>query len=67
MKILVLGGYGAQGSVICYELAKHKKVSEIVCAGRNIQRGKALKDAFKNEKLSVCRVDLNKADEVQKP
>jgi saccharopine dehydrogenase-like NADP-dependent oxidoreductase len=66
VKILVLGGYGAQGSVICYELAKHKKVSEIVCAGRNIERAKALKEVLKSEKLSMCRVDLNRTDDVRK-
>jgi len=66
LKILVLGGYGAQGSVICYELAKHKKVSEIVCGGRNVQRAKALKEMLKSEKISVCRVDLNNTDEIRK-
>lgn len=66
MKILILGGYGAQGSVICYELAKHKRVSEIVIAGRNLDRAKALKEMLKSEKLSTCRVDLNNVDELQK-
>lgn len=66
LKILVLGGYGAQGAVICYELAKHKKVSEIVCAGRSIERAKALKESIKSEKLSICRVDLDKTDDVRK-
>ncbi len=66
MKILILGGYGAQGSVICYELAKHKRVSEILIAGRNLDRAKALKEMLKSEKLSTCRVDLNNVDELQK-
>ncbi|MEM1539990.1 MAG: saccharopine dehydrogenase NADP-binding domain-containing protein [Candidatus Bathyarchaeia archaeon] len=66
MKILILGGYGAQGSVICYELAKHKRVSEIVIAGRNLERAKALKKMLKSDKLSILCVDLNNVDEVQK-
>ena len=66
MKILILGGYGTQGSVICHELAKHKGVSEIVVAGRNIERAKALKEMLKSEKLSTCRIDLRNVNELQK-
>jgi len=65
MRILVLGGYGAQGAVICTELVKHPKVSEVLCAGRRPERAKRFADRLKSEKLSTLRVDLNRADELR--
>jgi len=66
MKILVLGGYGAQGSVMCTELVKHSKVSEVICAGRNVKEAEAFKQRLKSEKISTRQVDLNKTDEIRK-
>jgi len=66
LKILVLGGYGAQGSVMCMELVKHPKVSEVICAGRRLEQAEAFKDKLKSEKLSTRKVDLSRVDELRK-
>jgi saccharopine dehydrogenase-like NADP-dependent oxidoreductase len=51
MKVLVIGGYGAQGSVICTYLARRPEVSEIVCAGRNLEKAKKLVERLKSDKI----------------
>lgn len=66
MRILVLGGYGAQGSVICTDLVKHSKVSEVICAGRRLERAKHFADRLKSEKLSTRCVNLSRVDELRK-
>jgi len=66
VKILVLGGYGAQGSVMCAELVKHPKASEVICAGRKLEKANAFKDKLKSEKLSTRQVDLNSVNDVRK-
>jgi saccharopine dehydrogenase (NAD+, L-lysine-forming) len=65
MKVLVLGGYGAQGQVICRELTKHPKVSEIICAGRRLEQAKKFVSKYKSEKLSPACVDLSNLNEVR--
>ena len=65
MRILVLGGYGAQGQVICRELVKHPKVSEVVCGGRRLEQAKRFVSKYKNEKLSASRVDLDNINEAR--
>lgn len=65
MKVLVLGGYGAQGQVICRELTKHPKVSEIICAGRRLEQAKKFVSKYKNKKLSPACVDLNNLKDVR--
>jgi saccharopine dehydrogenase (NAD+, L-lysine-forming) len=64
MKVLVIGGYGAQGSVICTYLAKRPDVSEIVCAGRNLSKAKRLVERLKSEKVSPKKLDATKKDEL---
>jgi saccharopine dehydrogenase-like NADP-dependent oxidoreductase len=64
MKVLVIGGYGAQGSVICTYLAKSPDVSEIVCAGRNLAKAKRLLDRLKSDKVSPKKLDATKRDEL---
>lgn len=65
MRILVLGGCGVQGSVICTELVKHPKVSELICADRRVELAKRFADRLKSEKLSTRRVNLNSVDELR--
>jgi len=65
MKILVVG-YGAQGSVICTELVKSPEVSEVICAGRNLEKAKRFANWLKSEKLSPRRVDASNPDELLK-
>lgn len=66
MKVLVLGGYGVQGSVICTDLAKSPEVSEIICAGRKLENAKRLVDWLNSEKVSAQRVDVSKTDDLRK-
>ena len=64
MKVLVVGGYGAQGSVICTYLARSRDVSEIVCAGRNLAKAKGLVERVKSDKVSPKKLDATKQDEL---
>jgi len=64
MKVLVVGGYGAQGSVICTYLAKRPEVSEIVCAGRNLAKAKRLIERLKSDKVIPKKLDATKEDEL---
>ena len=64
MKVLVVGGYGAQGSVICTYLARSPDVSEIVCAGRNLEKAKQLVERLKSDKVTAKKLDATNADEL---
>ncbi|UCE15630.1 MAG: saccharopine dehydrogenase NADP-binding domain-containing protein [Candidatus Bathyarchaeota archaeon] len=64
MKVLVVGGYGAQGSVICTYLARRPEVSEVVCAGRNLAKAKRLVERLKSDKVSPKKLDATKQDEL---
>lgn len=66
MKVLVLGGYGVQGSVICTDLSRNPEVSEVVCAGRKLENAVRLVDWVDGEKASAQRVDVSKSDELRK-
>ncbi|MDH5712964.1 MAG: saccharopine dehydrogenase NADP-binding domain-containing protein, partial [Candidatus Bathyarchaeota archaeon] len=66
MKILVLGGYGVQGSVICTDLSKSPEISEVVCAGRKLETAKRLVNWLNSEKVSAQRVDVSKTDDLRK-
>jgi saccharopine dehydrogenase (NAD+, L-lysine-forming) len=58
--ILVLGGYGATGSVFCHYLLKETHVNVII-AGRNIKKSEELADKLKTE-FSSERVSFRYAD-----
>jgi len=64
MKVLVIGGYGAQGSVICTYLARRPEVSEIVCAGRNLEKAKKLVERLKSDKIIAKKLDASNSDEL---
>jgi len=64
MKVLVVGGYGAQGSVICTYLARSSEVSEIVCAGRNLEKAKRLVERLKSDKMMPKKLDATNSDEL---
>ncbi len=64
MKVLVLGGYGAQGSVICTYLARSPDVSEIVCTGRNLEKAKRLAQRLQSDKVKPKKLDAGKPDEL---
>lgn len=64
MKVLVLGGYGAQGSVICTYLARSPDVSEVVCTGRDLEKAKRLAQRLKSDKVKPKKLDAGKRDEL---
>jgi saccharopine dehydrogenase (NAD+, L-lysine-forming) len=64
MRILVAGGYGAQGQVICRELVKHPKVSEVICGGRRLKQAERFVSKHKSEKLSPKCLDLDNVSEI---
>ena len=65
-KMLVLGGYGAQGSATVMWLIKEPDVSEVICAGRSLEKAKRFADKLKSDKVRPMKVDAWKPDEVLK-
>lgn len=63
-KMLVLGGYGAQGSATVMWLVKEPDVSEVICAGRSLKKAKRFADKLKSDKVRPMKVDAWKPDEV---
>jgi saccharopine dehydrogenase-like NADP-dependent oxidoreductase len=63
-KMLVLGGYGAQGSATVMWLVKEPDVSEVICAGRNLEKAKRFADKLKSNKVRPMKVDAWKPNEV---
>jgi saccharopine dehydrogenase (NAD+, L-lysine-forming) len=66
MKVLVLGGYGAVGTTICGDLAKSPPISEVICAGRNLDKAKQLAQKLKSDKVTPKKVDASNSDELMK-
>lgn len=66
MKVLVLGGYGAVGTAICGDLAGIPHISEIVCAGRNMDKARRLVQKLKSDKVTAGKVDASDSDELMR-
>ncbi len=66
MKVLVLGGYGAVGTAICGDLAEAPQISEVVCAGRNMDKAKQLAQKLKSDKVKPKKVDASSSNELMK-
>ncbi|MGD8506512.1 MAG: saccharopine dehydrogenase NADP-binding domain-containing protein [Candidatus Bathyarchaeota archaeon] len=64
MKVLVVGGYGAQGSVICTYLARTPEVSHVVCSGRNLEKAKRFVERLSSDKVKPKKLDANDTDEL---
>ncbi len=65
MRILVLGGYGGMGSVAVKDLAD-SKVDEVIVAGRDIERAKAVADQYNNaDAVEMDAQDKNLADKIK--
>ncbi|HLC50884.1 MAG TPA: saccharopine dehydrogenase NADP-binding domain-containing protein [archaeon] len=65
MRILVLGGYGGMGSVAVRDLAD-SKVEEVMVAGRDIERAKAVVDQYTNASaVQMDAQDKNLADKIK--
>ncbi|UCC33432.1 MAG: saccharopine dehydrogenase NADP-binding domain-containing protein [Candidatus Bathyarchaeota archaeon] len=64
MKVLVLGGAGAVGEVICADLAATPSISEVVCADRDLNKAKRLIEKLKREKVTPTEIDAGKSKEL---
>jgi len=64
MKVLVLGGYGAVGTAICGDLAQTPHISEVVCAGRNLDKARKLAQNLKSDKVTPEKLDAGNPDEL---
>jgi len=65
MKVLVLGA-GAVGTVICRDLVKTPRISEVICADINIDRAKQLAENLKSDKVTPKKMDANNSDQLMK-
>lgn len=63
MEISVVG-VGAQGSAICFLLAKEAEVSKIVCADIDLDRVKRVVQKLGSDKVSAQRVDASNVDDL---
>jgi saccharopine dehydrogenase (NAD+, L-lysine-forming) len=64
MKVLVLGGYGAVGTAICGDLATAPQISEVFCAGRNLDKARQLAQQLKGGKVTPKKVDAGNAEDL---
>jgi saccharopine dehydrogenase (NAD+, L-lysine-forming) len=60
MRVAVLGGYGAMGTVVSYVLAKYTG-AEVIIVGRNLKKAGETADRL-NTKLGIDRVSARHAD-----
>jgi len=58
MKVVVLGGAGAAGTVIVKHLVKSPEISEVVCADIAIERARKITHELKNSKLKIKKVNV---------
>ena len=58
MKVLVLGGCGAQGTFATRELAVSDEVSELIIGDYNVERARRVASEIGSEKLGVEKVDV---------
>jgi len=66
MKILVLGGAGAMGTVTVRDLTESPDVTEVIVGDVSLERANQLKSSVGSEKISVRQVDVsNHADLVE--
>ncbi len=65
VRVLVVGGYGAQGSVICTYLARRPDVSVVVCAGRSLEKAKRLAERLRSDKVTPKKLDATKSDDLK--
>ena len=58
MKVLVLGGCGAQGTFATRELVASDEVSELIIGDYNVERARRVASEIGSEKLGVEKVDV---------
>jgi saccharopine dehydrogenase (NAD+, L-lysine-forming) len=64
MRVLVLGGCGAQGTFATKELVTSDEISEVVIGDYNIEKAKKLASELESDKIDVAKVDVRKEDEL---
>ncbi len=64
MKIVVLGGTGLTGRCAVRDLAESPKVSEVVLAGRSLNKAQEIAEEIDNKKISIAQFDATKYDTI---
>lgn len=59
MKITVIGGAGKMACISVQDLAKDKRVDEVVIADINLEQAKEVADYINSPKIKICQVDVN--------
>src|SRR3989344_7434015 len=57
-KFIVLGGYGAMGSICVRDLYDSCKDCEIIIAGRDLVKAKHYANSFNNKRVKYAQVDV---------
>ena len=66
MKIVVLGGTGLTGRCVVRDLAESLRVSEVVLAGRSLNKAQKIAEEINNKKISIAQFDATKYDTIVK-
>jgi len=66
LKIVVLGGTGLTGRCAVRDLAESPRVSEVVLAGRRLNKAQKIAEEINNKKISIAQFDASKFDTVVK-
>jgi saccharopine dehydrogenase-like NADP-dependent oxidoreductase len=59
MKITVIGGAGKMACISVQDLARDKRVDEVVIADLNLEQAKEVSDYINSPKVKICQVDVN--------
>jgi len=66
LKIVVLGGTGLTGRCVVRDLAESLRVSEVVLAGRSLNKAQKIAEEINNKKISIAQFDATKYDTIVK-
>jgi saccharopine dehydrogenase-like NADP-dependent oxidoreductase len=66
MKILVLGGAGAMGTVTVRDLTESPNISEVIIGDVSVEKANQLKSLTKSEKVTVRQIDASNHRELVK-
>jgi saccharopine dehydrogenase (NAD+, L-lysine-forming) len=64
MKILVLGGAGTQGSVICTHLTRNPRIEEVICGELDVDKARNFAKWLGSEKLSIQHIDASRTRDI---
>jgi lysine 6-dehydrogenase len=66
LKIVVLGGTGLTGRCAVRDLAESPRVSEVVLAGRSLNKAQEIAEEINNKKISIAQFDATEYDTIVK-